>query len=111
MNTSINECRMAGKEMYVGKETLDFHLWTHMDEGSPGYPSLMEPRYLFARFFFFFLVTQYNIRINLEFILDVDNIGIAHQSHGYRPAPTILFYFHLQLPESLTKHQISKLPH
>lgn len=43
---------MVGKEMYVGNETLDFHLWTRMDEGSPGYPSLMETRYLFARSFF-----------------------------------------------------------
>ena len=40
-----------------------------------------------------------------------NNIDIAHQPHGYRAEQTILSYFHLQLPASLTKHQISKLPH
>ena len=39
------------------------------------------------------------------------NIDIAHQPHGYRAEQTILSYFHLQLPASLTKHQISKLHH
>lgn len=61
MNTSVNQYRTVGKEMYVGKETLNVKLWTHMDDKSPGHPSLKAVRYFISRVFFFpflfFLVT------------------------------------------------------
>lgn len=92
---------------------LNFNLCIHMDEHSPGCPSLEAFRYFISN-----LPpsspppqeTECNSRINLAFILDVNNIDIAHQSCGHRLAPIILFYFPLQLSESLyTKFQSSHM--
>lgn len=89
IDASVNQYRMVGKEMYVGRETLDFNLWTHMDEDSSGYPSLMELRYFIFKLFP--LVTQYDSIINLELILDIDNTDTAPTPWLPSPAPTILF--------------------
>lgn len=93
----------------LGKETLNFHLCTHTDEDSSGRPSLEV--ILFQLYLPFPRTRQRNLRLNLDFVLDIDSIDITQQPYGHHSAPTILFNFHLKLPESVSTYQISKLPH